>query len=113
MKNCNTEFDLVEGYFPSIYLTIIALIQGIALSTLAGNFIQEINTGFSSSDPNCYVKYIIVSTTIFLTWHHYMYGIIYLKWLPGVFDTLIPLSLGATQFIIAGIYGMQEINITG
>lgn len=103
MKNNSSEFDLVENYFPTIYLTIIALIQGIALSTLAGNFVQEIKSGFSVTEPIYYARYIVASTIIFSTWHHYMYGIIYLRWFPSLLDTLIPLSLGAAQFVITGI----------
>jgi len=98
MNQKQTEFDIVEKHFASIYLTVIALIQGIALSVLSTNFLSDLH----SQPPLLIERYTLVALTIFITWHHYMYGVIYLRWFPGILDTLLPLSIGASQFVAAG-----------
>lgn len=114
MESNKIEYDLVENHFSAIYLTMIALIQGIVLSTLAGgigeDIMQSVQQIEGQSDNNLYFLYIFLKEypweryitaflVIFLVWHHYMYGVIYLRWFPGVLDTLLPLLLGITQFL--------------
>jgi hypothetical protein len=98
MKGSKAEYDLIEGHFPAIYLTIIALVQGIALSELVK----------SALDCAMLDRFYIAFAVVFLVWHHYMYGVIYLRWFPGMLDTFLPLLLGVTQFL--SISAVKEDN---
>lgn len=98
----NRKANLVNNYFIQIYLTIIALLQSVALGNLVPHLISYFtspkNSFFSVHTPPLLITLLI----IFIVWHHYVYGIIYLRWFPNILDAIIPFVISITQsFLIA------------
>ena len=96
LSKSNNEAEHLEGYFSSMYLTIIALAQGIAVALLAVPFIESISSG--SFD---WSKYAISLVVVLAIWHHYMIGSIFTRWFPDIRDSLLPIALvGSEIFMI-------------
>jgi hypothetical protein len=83
--------------FPSIYLTTISIIQGLALGLLIQNVFAFIS-GSSQSGlerwspliPYAPVSFLII---IGILWEYYYFVVVY-RWSPKLLDTCIPLFLG-------------------
>jgi len=98
----NRKANLVNNYFIQIYLTIIALLQSVAL----GNLVPHLISYFTSSRNSFFNVHtpplLLTLLIIFIVWHHYVYGIIYLRWFPNILDAVIPFIISITQsFLIA------------
>jgi len=91
------EYEIIENVFTPIYLTVIALIQGIALSLL----IQKIVLNLETDEIFYWKRYVVGGVIIFSVWHHYMYTVIYLRWFPDVLESLLPLSIGVSEIFMA------------
>lgn len=92
--------DFVNNYFGSIYLTIIALLQGAAIILLVPYLINY----FTSSQihiTNIYtVPLFLTLLIIFTVWHHYVNGILFLRWFPNIIDALIPFAVSISEFFL-------------
>lgn len=89
----------------TVYLTAIALFQGIALALLlnyfVGFWVQNLDAKSLSELFRGRGRYFIFSgMAIFTIWHHYVYRILYLKWFPSIWDTIIPFSLGTFEILM-------------
>jgi hypothetical protein len=92
--------ELVGNYFGSIYLTVISLLQGIALSLLVPLIVR-----FFDKSPNPLTDYhlvplLLMLLIIFIVWHQYAIGIFYLRWFPNIIDTAIPFMISIGQFFL-------------
>jgi len=79
----------------SSYLTLLSIVQGVALGFLALN---------CPSNPALNVECILFSATflvIVLTWNEYLMGVASLVWIPTFFDALIPFSLSMSEIFLA------------
>ncbi len=92
--------DFVNNYFGSIYLTIIALLQGVAIFELVPHLISY----FTSSKihfANIYTVHLFLTLLIIFTvWHHYVNGILFLRWFPNIIDALIPFAVSISEFFL-------------
>lgn len=70
-KSSEHDCDIVESIFPGLYLTLIALIQGIALAKL----VDKINEPSVVLNQVVWLQITVTGMTIFTIWHHYMYGV--------------------------------------
>lgn len=87
----------MEGYFPSMYLTVIALGQGIALALLFSPFGLSTSLVLKLNWP----KYVVSIIVVLAIWHHYMYGSIFTRWFPDLRDSFLPIALfGSEIFLI-------------
>jgi len=96
--------ELTGSHFPTIYLTVISLLQGIALSQLVPFVINyfKIYTTLPGS-PWQDVRILPLAITlliIFIVWHHYAIGIFFLRWFPNIIDTIIPFMVSIGQFFL-------------
>jgi len=107
--------ELVGSHFPTIYLTVISLLQGIALSQLVPyiiTYFQLTNTPFAHIEI---LPLILMLLVIFIVWHHYAIGIFYLRWFPNIIDTIIPFVVSVGQFFLMSFLTIEvcisEIDI--
>ena len=111
----NRKADFVNTYFGSIYLTIIALLQGIALFQLVPYLIDYF-TSQQIRIANLYtVQLFLMLLIIFVVWHHYVNGILYLRWFPNIIDALIPFAISISEFFMMSFlkydYKTSNINL--
>ena len=96
----NKKSDIVSTYFTSIYLTIIALLQGVAIVHLVpyliNYFISDQNRITDTYTASLFLTLLI----IFVVWHHYVNGILFLRWFPNILDALIPFAISISEFFL-------------
>jgi len=90
----------MQSSFPAVYLTIISIIQGVAMGILVYNTFEYIK------DPKitgCYVRFLPYSAMCFIflivVTREYTWLVGTLKWSPKVLDTIIPFVLGLSEII--------------
>ena len=92
--------ELVGSHFPTIYLTVMSLLLGIALSQLIPIVIKYLEIAeYPFSDIHV-VPLLLMLLIIFTVWHHYAIGIFFLRWFPNIIDTIIPFVVSIGQFIL-------------
>jgi len=107
--------ELVGSHFPTIYLTVISLLQGIALSILVPNIIAYLGL---TGDPWWHIEVVpmmLMLLVIFIVWHHYAIGIFFLRWFPNIIDTIIPFMVSIGQFYLMSFLviknAITDVNI--
>jgi hypothetical protein len=91
--------ELVGSHFPTIYLTVISLLQGIALSIIVPNFITYLDIVENPWSHVEVIPMVLMLLIIFIVWHHYAIGIFFLRWFPNIIDTIIPFVVSIGQFL--------------
>jgi len=86
----------IKESFASTYLTIISIIQGVALSAL-----------YSVVEPRYehfgIAQWIMVAATLLLiiaTWHLFMINALAFKWVLSLMDSLVPFLLGTLELFV-------------
>jgi len=62
--------ELVGSHFPTIYLTVISLLQGIALSIIVPNFITYLDIVENPWSHVEVIPMVLMLLIIFIVWHH-------------------------------------------
>jgi len=96
----NKKSELVSTYFTSIYLTIIALLQGVAIVQLVPFLISYFTSDNTRITEIYTAPLFITLLIIFVVWHHYVNGILYLRWFPNIIDALIPFAVSIAEFFM-------------
>src|SRR4029453_15656752 len=94
--------ELIGSHYPTIYLTVISLLQGIALSQLVPYIIRYLET---VENPWTDI-HVLLFLFIFL-WDHYSIGIFFLRLFPNIIDTIIPFIVSIGQFILISFLDFQ------
>jgi hypothetical protein len=92
--------ELIADYYPNIYLAVIALLQGIALSQLVPIFLIYVEIAEQPWLDIHLVPILLMLLIIFTIWHHYAISIFFLRWFPNIIDTLVPFLVGVAQFVL-------------
>jgi hypothetical protein len=92
--------ELIANYFPTIYLTVISLLQGIALSQLIPYLITYLNVVDHPLSDIHILPLLLMLMIIFVVWHHYAIGIFFLRWFPNIIDTILPFFISIGQFVL-------------
>jgi hypothetical protein len=92
----------VEGSFRDIYLTLISIIQGMALAYL----IETIGADYSRLNLDQVGRAVLVFLFIVAVWQEYLIGSVMYAWIPGMIDSAAPFLIGASQ-------GLMIATITG
>jgi hypothetical protein len=100
--------ELVGSHFPTIYLTVISLLQGISLSQLVPNTLEYLNTADHPWSHIPIVAMLLMLLVIFIVWHHYALGIFFLRWFPNIIDTIIPFFVSIAQFYLISLLKVQD-----
>jgi hypothetical protein len=92
--------ELIGSHFPTIYLTVISLLQGIVLSQLIPNIIKYTEIAEHPWTDVHLLPLLLMLLTIFIVWHHYAIGIFFLRWFPNIIDTIFPFVISIGQFFL-------------
>ncbi len=107
--------ELVGSHFPTIYLTVISLLQGIALSQLVPDILAYLDLAPQPWSHIEVVPMVLMLLIIFIVWHHYAIGIFFLRWFPNIIDTIIPFVVSIGQFYLMSFLviktSVSDINI--
>lgn len=98
--------------FPSVYLTVISIIQGVALGILGLNSFGYVSTLKSQTIENwlSILPYTFLSfLAIVVVSFEYNWFVGVYRWSPKFWDTLIPFSLGLAQ--IGPLYFLNQPRI--
>ena len=95
--------EIVGSHFPTIYLTVISLLQGIALSQLVPNIITYFEMAEQPFTDVHFLPLLLMLFAIFIVWHHYAIGIFFLRWFPNIIDTILPFLISIGQFILISL----------
>lgn len=92
--------ELIGSHFPTIYLTVISLLQGIALSQLVPIIITYLEITDQPFLDIHILPLALMLLIIFIVWHHYAIGIFFLRWFLNILDTIIPFVVSIGQFVL-------------
>lgn len=87
----------IIDFFPSYYMTLISVIQATTLSYLLSTFSLQLKEGIP--DLSIFVIYVITFFVLIVVWYEYMMGSASLRWVPSMWDSVIPFFLGIAQFL--------------
>src|SRR5688500_10214080 len=100
--------ELAGNYFGAIYLTVISLLQGIALSQLVPEIITYFEIAESPWRNIHLIPFLMMLMIIFVVWHHYAIGIFFLRWFPNIIDTFIPFIISIGQFFLISFLNIEH-----
>src|SRR5579863_5741635 len=83
----------LKDQFSSVYLTLLSVIQGVALADLAA----VVATNSQQFTLTQWLLVLVAFGSVITTWSQYTMHIISLNWIPDVRDALIPFVLGALE----------------
>lgn len=98
----------LKGLFAPGYLTLISIIQGVALATLAGRVEAE----YRHFDA---VAWVLVAVTLIIytsVWNEYVQVIATYVWLPNLTDAVVPFGIATLElflghFAVLGVAGLR------
>jgi len=88
-----------QEHFPAVLLTLISIIQALALELLWGKITD--NGQLWPLDPDAVVAWGMVSVTflgILQIWIMYSSLVMCFVWLPGLRDSIFPFIIGVQEF---------------
>ncbi|GAA4671411.1 hypothetical protein [Phytohabitans rumicis] len=88
--------ERVEGSFRDVYLTLVSIIQGVAL----GFLIQAIGADYRDIGLDKAGRAVAAFLAIVVIWQEYAVGSTMYAWIPGPVDALVPFLLGAGQGVM-------------
>lgn len=92
------------------YLTILAIIQGVALAVLISDAQgQWIGHSASSYRTRIVTQAVALLAAIVVTTHRYMLLTVLGRWVPTIYDTLIPYALGIAEITAAVTLGSNVL----
>jgi hypothetical protein len=109
----------IRDSFSGMYLTMLSIIQGVALSLLVSKFFST-----PACNPNtsiCEIEHLLMSFLTFLIiiifWHSYFWLAVIAAWTPLIWDSLFMFSIGAIELSainsIGSIYWFYFIAFMG
>jgi hypothetical protein len=98
----------LKGIFVPAYLTLISIIQGVALATIAG----QVEAGYPRFDVVAWILVGVTLLTYVAVWNEYVQAIATYVWLPNLTDAVVPfviavLELFLGHFAVLGVAGLQ------
>jgi hypothetical protein len=94
----------IKDSFTSIYLTVLSIVQGVALTSLA----VVVADGYSEFTPVQWALVVLTFLILIIVWNHVTTDAMTWTWIPDFRDSAIPFLLGAfalyqTFAIVAGL----------
>jgi hypothetical protein len=85
----------IEGSFREVYLTLVSIIQGVALGYLA----QTMGDAYQQYSANQWARVVAAFLIIIVIWQEYMVGATVFAWVPTMLDSIGPFLLGVGEFL--------------
>jgi hypothetical protein len=94
----------LKDSFTSIYLTVLSIVQGVALTTLA----VVVADGYTQFTPVQWALVLLTFLILIIIWNHVTTDAMTWTWIPDFRDSAIPFLLGAFELyqafaIVAGL----------
>jgi hypothetical protein len=89
----------------SVYLTLISLIQGVALAYLFERFAEKMQPSIESVDASTWLKFGSAVMILVIVWQEYLSGSIAFVSVPTLRDAFIPFLLGVVEFFVSHFVG--------
>jgi hypothetical protein len=89
----------IEPTFGSIYLTLLSIIQSVALGLLAVEFNNATNAAVGQSLSR-WILIFVSFVILVLVWHSYLDGLLSVYWHPTIVDSLLPFGIGMCECIL-------------
>lgn len=113
----------ISNSFSSMFLTMLSIIQGVALGFLAVNIPVKLE-GWHNIISNCGLENLLLFLTtlliIIILWHSYFWLAVVAKWTPLIWDSLFMFLIGAIELIAVKnignpiwFYAMTLLGIVG
>jgi hypothetical protein len=98
--------------FPSVYLTLLSMIQALALEALwsAVNERPHLWAGGSVALVGWF-QVVATLQTIFFVWVAFTLLVIRLRWVVSVWDSAIPFALGLAQFALVALIQPRTLHL--
>ena len=102
--------DSILNSFSGMYLTMLSIMQGVAMSLLAGK-VPVTKTAWQSISAHG-IEYLMMCLLtliiIIVLWHSYFWLAVIASWTPLIWDSLFMFSIGAIELI-----AIKSIGSTG
>ena len=111
--------DSIQDSFSGMYLTVLSIIQGVALSLLISKVfdIKIIYRDVSTYEIEYLLMCLLMFLIIIVLWHSYFWLAVVAAWTPLIWDSLFMFSLGAIEFIaiksIGSIFWFYAVAFIG
>jgi len=96
----------VEDSFRDVYLTLVSIIQGVAL----GYLVQVIGPDYRSLGVDHGARGAAIVAFIVAVWQEYMVGATTQAWIPGVLDSLAPFLIGVGEFLMISALSASSVS---
>lgn len=102
----------IKEMFPSIYLTLVSMIQAIALEALFSHA-QELDVLWSrtAAGVSTWLQVFFTFHVIFYTWLVYSQGVVAMRWVLGFRDAFFPFAIGALEFLVIATTGPDTVPL--
>jgi hypothetical protein len=91
--------------FPSAYATLLSIVQGIALGTLAISLVPVWQQREGIELWALLGEGLLTAAALVVVYYNYVWFLLVFRWAPGVLDTVIPFMLGAGEIALASMVG--------
>lgn len=95
--------------FSALYLTLLSIIQGVALAYFAA----ELTAKASELTPSVWVQAAVTLLSIVLVWNEWAMTTLAFSWLPGFADAAIPFLFGVVELFQAYAMGPDATRWLG
>ncbi len=104
--------DRVKQRWPMVLLTLVSIIQALALETLWSEIVEE-SAVFVAGVPGAIaaLQTVIVLFAIVLVWVFFAQLVMRFIWFPGMRDSLAPFAIGLIEFVLAELVGAGQYGI--
>ncbi|CAN2040193.1 hypothetical protein GMMP15_1590032 [Candidatus Magnetomoraceae bacterium gMMP-15] len=103
--NSEILLERIRSSFPSMYITLISIIQSSLLGYCLSYFLKEDFDGFTTGE---WVRGVSSLIFAILVWNEYRMGSTVFRWVPWLIDAIIPFLLALGQFFL--IYSIKNHN---
>jgi hypothetical protein len=87
----------IEEQFPALYLTLMSIIQGVALSYL----VLTLDARLPRMSGLAWFQAAVSLVVLVIVWHEYALTAVTFVWRPTLLDTLLPFVIGCTEVVMA------------
>lgn len=94
--------------FPAGYLTMISIVQGVALSNLAARAVPYLTDPGKADRAESLAEAAAVLTAIVIVSYEYLWFTTLMRWAPTFWDSLVPFALGSAEVVAALLVGDHD-----
>ena len=107
----NSMHDRAKEHFPTILLTLLSIVQALALELLWSHIIEQgALYEWSFAALLSWVQILATLIGIVLIWVVYASNVMRFSWVPSISDTVVPFVVGLLEFSLVALLGVSTIG---